>query len=51
VFLAELVTDPVEKELVDQRMEELQQLVDTYGGLTIVETVQQRMKPDYQYYL
>ena len=50
VVIAELVTTPEQKDLLDQRMEELQQLVDTYGGLTVTQAVQQRAKPDYKTY-
>ena len=51
VFLAEVITDSRQTGLIQQRMEELQQLVDTYGGLTVVQVVQQRTKPDYKTYL
>lgn len=51
VVIAEVVTTPYDKALIDQRIDELQQLVSTYGGLTVVEVVQQRAKPDYKTYL
>lgn len=51
VVLAEVITDVPNKLLVDQRLEELQQLVSTYGGLTITEIIQQRAVPDYTYYI
>ncbi len=51
VFIAEVVTNQIQKSLLDQRMEELDQLVNTYGGLSIVQSVQQRTKPDYKTYM
>lgn len=51
IFLAELITDPLQKEIIDQRMEELEQLVSTLGGMTVVQIIQQRAKPDYTSYL
>lgn len=51
VFLAEVITDVPNKLLMHQRMEELQQLVSTYGGLTVTEIIQQRAVPDYTYYI
>ena len=51
VFIAEVVTSQKDKKLIDQRMEELRQLVSTYGGLTIVQSVQQRAKPNYTTYV
>jgi len=51
VFIAEVVTNQIQKELLDQRMEELDQLVNTYGGLSVVKAVQQRTKPDYKTYM
>ena len=32
-------------------MQELNELVATYGGLTVLEIVQQRARPDYRYYI
>ncbi|USN55640.1 MAG: hypothetical protein H6765_03470 [Candidatus Peribacteria bacterium] len=49
--MAELITDPLQKEIIDQRMEELEQLVSTLGGMTVVQIIQQRAKPDYTSYL
>lgn len=51
VILAEVITEPFEKLLVDQRFEELEELVDTYGGFSVVKIVQQRAMPDYKTYL
>ncbi len=51
IFLAEVINHNTSKELVAQRMEELQQLVETYGGMTIVQMIQQRVRPDYRTYI
>ncbi len=51
VFIAEVITNQVEKQLILQRMEELDQLVNTYWWLSIVKAVQQRTKPDYKTYM
>jgi GTPase len=41
----------MDKDLVAQRLEELQQLVDTYGGLTVLKVIQQKSIPDYRLYI
>ncbi len=51
IFLVQVITHQWEKVLIEQKMEELDQLVRTYGGLTVVEIVQQRAKPDYQFFV
>lgn len=51
VVLCEVITNVANKFLIEQRMEELQELVSTYGWLTVAEIVQQRAKPDYRYYI
>lgn len=51
VVLAEVLPDVREKAYVDQRMEELKQLVYTHGGMEILDSIQQRIKPDYTTYL
>lgn len=51
VVLVEVITEPYQKALVEQRFEELEELVTTYGGCTVVHTVQQRAKPDYKTYV
>lgn len=51
VVLVEVVTDPYEKKLVDQRFEELEELVRTYGGMSIIHVLQQRAVPDYKTYV
>lgn len=51
VVLVEVVTEPYEKLLVDQRFEELEELVNTYGWLSVVKVIQQRAVPDYKTYI
>jgi GTP-binding protein HflX len=51
VVLAEVIPHQSPKDLVAQRLEELQQLVETYGGLTVMKVIQQKSRPDYQYYI
>lgn len=51
VVLAEVIIEPYEKLLVDQRFEELEELVDTYWGFSVVKIVQQRAVPDYKTYI
>ena len=51
VILCEVITNVANKFLIDQRMEELHELVWTYGWLTVAEVVQQRATPDYKYYV
>lgn len=51
VILCEVITEVANKFLIEQRMEELHELVATYGWLTVAQVVQQRSAPDYQYYI
>lgn len=51
IVLAEVITTQAQKELLDQRIEELHALVATFGSMTVLDIVQQRKTPDYQTYL
>lgn len=51
VFVAEIITGPKNKDLIQQRMKELDQLVSTYWGMVIVKTIQQRTIPNYKTYI
>ncbi len=51
IFLVEVINHRTSKDLVEQRMEELQQLVETYWWMTIVQIIQQRATPDYRTYV
>lgn len=50
-ILADLVHFALPKSAAEARMAELAELVRTYGGVTVVETIQRRAKPDYRTYI
>lgn len=47
VVIADVVDSRFPKEKLDSRMQELENLVNTYGGVVIVKKIQKRWKPDY----
>lgn len=51
IVLAELIPFGMDKDLVAQRLEELQQLIETYWWLTVLKVIQQKAHPDYRLYL
>jgi len=52
VFLADIVPpDIVEKNKMEDRMLELENLVTTFGGVVILEHIQKRSLPDYKTYI
>ncbi len=51
IVLLEVMPKRTDNELIRQRLEELDQLVQTYWWLTVVEVVQQKIKPDYGTYV
>lgn len=51
VFVADIVTQEVDKDQQMDRMVELENLVTTYKGVVIVKTFQKKMKPDYRTYI
>ncbi|MCT4617768.1 MAG: GTPase HflX [Candidatus Gracilibacteria bacterium] len=52
VFVADIVPyGEARDENLEDRMEELENLVSTYGGIVIVKTFQKRMTPDYNTYI
>ena len=51
IYIAEVIADTRERELIAHRMDELIQLVETYGGFEVVKRIQQRIKPDYKSYI
>jgi len=51
VFLADIVSKRIPKEILKDRMAELQNLVDTYGGLVILEKIQRKDTPDLKTYI
>lgn len=51
VFLVDIVPKTISVETLDDRIKELESLVDTYGGLVVLKTFQKRDIPDYTTYL
>lgn len=51
VFLVDIVTKSTSPELLEDRMRELENLVETYGGLVILKKFQRKDQPDYQTYI
>ena len=52
VFLADILPQEVrEKQNMEDRMVELENLVNTYGGVVIVQHIQNKMTPDYDTFI
>ena len=51
VVIADVVEPDFPQEKLDYRMQELENLVNTYWGVVVVEKIQKRWKPDYQTFL
>lgn len=51
VIIADVVPQWTPREQCDVRLRELTSLVETLGGVVIVDTIQKRTKPDYRTYL
>jgi 50S ribosomal subunit-associated GTPase HflX len=51
VFLADIVDKKTTVEDLQDRMVELENLVDTYGGIVILKKYQKKDKPDYETYI
>ena len=51
VFLADIVEKRVPKEILEDRMRELENLVETYGGIVLLKTFQRRDTPDLKTYI
>ena len=51
VFLVDIVTKDTDKSLLKDRMDELENLVSTYGGMVILKTYQKRDNPDLTMYI
>lgn len=50
-FLADVVHFSVRKEEAVARMQELEALTKTYGGIAVVKTIQRKAKPDYNTFI
>ena len=51
VIIVDIAPKETPKEDLDYRMVELESLVSTYGGITVVKRVQKRDTPDYSTYI
>lgn len=51
VFLVDVVTKDTKADILADRMRELENLVNTYGGVVILETYQKKQEPDHKTYV
>ncbi len=51
VFLADIVDKQTKKEILDDRMRELENLVNTYGGVVVLQKYQKKDFPDLKTYV
>ncbi len=51
VFLVDIITKDVSPELQEDRMRELENLVETYGGLVVLKKFQKKDQPDYKTFI
>lgn len=51
VYIVDIVDPREGSRELEQRMLELERLVDTYGWLVVVKTIQKRQQPDYKTYI
>lgn len=51
VFLADIVDKQTKKEILDDRMRELENLVNTYGGVVVLQKYQKKDHPDLKTYV
>ena len=51
VFLVDIVNKDITPELLGDRMNELENLLTTYGGLVVLKKFQKKDQPDYQTYI
>lgn len=51
VFLVDIVPKYIPIEILEDRMKELENLVETYGGMVVLKKFQKRDQPDYQTYV
>ncbi len=51
VFLVDIITKDVSQALQEDRMRELENLVETYGGLVVLKKFQKKDQPDYKTYI
>ncbi len=51
VFLVDVVTKDTNTDILADRMRELENLVNTYGGVVILQTYQKKQEPDHKTYV
>ena len=51
VFLVDIVTKDTQMDVLEDRMRELENLVETYGWLVVLKKYQKKDQPDYQTYI
>ena len=51
VFLVDIVDKSTKKEILEDRMRELKNLIETYGGVVVLEEYQKKDTPDPKTYL
>lgn len=50
-FLVDVVTKDTNMDILTDRMRELENLVDTYGGIVILQKYQKKQEPDHRSYV
>lgn len=51
VFLVDLVDKQISREILEDRMRELENLVNTYGGVVVLQKYQKKDQPDLKTYV
>ena len=51
VFLADIAPKNLSKEILEDRMNELENLVETFGGIVILTKLQKKDQPDTKTYI
>ena len=51
VFLVDLVDKQTSREVLEDRMRELENLVNTYGGVVVLQKYQKKDQPDLRTYI
>lgn len=51
VFLVDLVDKQTSREILEDRMRELENLVNTYGGVVVLQKYQKKDQPDLRTYV
>lgn len=51
VFLADIVSKDLKPEILEDRMRELENLVQTYGWVVVLKKIQRKDQPDYRTYI